>query len=172
MHNAGFWVVDALARKLGVSRWRRRLNSEVAEVTVDNLSVLLIKPQTFMNLSGDAVQPVLAYYRLSLDDLLVIYDDLDLPAGAIRIRAAGGAGGHRGVQSLIASLGSPEFARMRIGIDRPPAPLTAAEYVLRPLTKAQRDSFVQTIETAVAAVSTWLREGTVAAMNKYNGAMP
>lgn len=148
------------------------MKSEVARETVDGTSVLLVKPHTFMNLSGDAVQPLMQYYRLSLDDLLVVYDDLDLPPGAIRIRADGGAGGHRGMQSLISTLGGTQFARIRMGIGRPPGRLTAAEYVLQRVPQGERASFDPTIDTAVAAIGTWLSEGTTAAMNKYNGTMP
>lgn len=147
------------------------MNSEIAEVVLEGEQALLVKPQTFMNLSGDAVQPLVRYYRLGPDDLLVVYDDLDLPEGSIRIRAGGGSGGHRGMQSIITSLGSGEFARLRIGIGRPPEPLTSAEYVLQPLTKAQRQGFSEAVAMAVAAALAWSREGVFAAMNKYNGPM-
>lgn len=170
-HNVGFWVVDALARELGGTNWRRWMNSEVAKASLDGHQVLLVKPQTFMNLSGDAVQPLARYYRLGPEDLLVVYDDLDLPDGVLRIRAEGGAGGHRGMQSLITSLGTPSFARIRMGIGRPPKHMTAAEYVLQSLTKAQRESMEPFVDTAAEAVGTWVREGVVSAMNKYNGAM-
>lgn len=148
------------------------MNSEVAKTSVGDVQLLLVKPQTFMNLSGDAVQPLLRYYRLTPDELLVVYDDLDLPPGSVRVRAGGSAGGHRGMQSLIVALGDSQFARIRMGIGRPPAHMTAAEYVLQSLTKAQRETLTQSVDTAVAAAETWLLEGTVAAMNKYNGAMP
>lgn len=171
-HNAGFWVVDAIARGLHVTSWRRWMNSEVAKTSLEGTELLLVKPQTFMNVSGDAVQPLLRYYRLTPDDLLVVYDDLDLPAGSVRVRAEGSAGGHRGVQSLIVSLGTPQFARIRIGVGRPPKHMTSAEYVLQSLPKAQRDTYDETVETAAAAAGTWALEGTAAAMNKYNGAMP
>ncbi|MFS8543942.1 MAG: aminoacyl-tRNA hydrolase [Limnochordales bacterium] len=177
-HNLGFWVVDLLAGELGI-RWRRHWsNSLVASGSLEGQPVLLAKPQTFMNLSGEAVEPLVRYHRLALEDLLVVYDDLDLPAGTLRVRPAGGHGGHRGVQSIITHLGSQGFARVRLGIGRPPAPLTAAEYVLQPLTGEEQAFFEGLAREAAAAVRTWLLEGTAAAMNKYNkgnkspGAMP
>lgn len=147
------------------------MNAEVAKTAIASEPALLVKPQTFMNLSGDAVQPLLRYYRLTPGELLVIYDDLDLPAGALRIRGEGGAGGHRGMQSIITSLGDSQFARIRMGVGRPPKHMTSAEYVLQTLTKGQRESFAPTVELAARAVETWVREGVTAAMNKYNGAM-
>lgn len=144
------------------------MNSEVAKVGMEGEQALLVKPQTFMNLSGDAVQPLARYYRLGPEDLLVVYDDLDLPDGALRVRAGGGAGGHRGMQSLITSLGNSEFARVRMGIGRPPRHITSAEYVLQSLTKSQRAAFDESVVDAADAVRTWVREGVDAAMNKYN----
>lgn len=147
------------------------MNSEVAKTAIDGEQVMLVKPQTFMNLSGEAVQPLMRYYRLEAADLLVVYDDLDLAPGALRIRAEGGAGGHRGMQSIITSLGSPRFARIRMGIGRPPKHMTSAEYVLQTLTKGQRESFAPTVSLAAEAAVAWVRDGVTAAMNKYNGAM-
>lgn len=164
----GFLVVDELARDLGVGSWRRRMNSLVAETHLDGHNVLLVKPQTYMNLSGEAVQPILRYYGRGPEDLLVIYDDLDLPPGKLRVRPSGSAGGHRGVQSIIEMLGTNQFARVRVGIGRPPHAVTAAEYVLEPMGRDELHAFAEAIRAAAAAAKTWVVEGTDAAMNKYN----
>lgn len=147
------------------------MDSLVAKTKLDGDDVLLVKPMTYMNLSGEAVQPILRYYRGEPADLLVVYDDLDLPPGQLRVRAAGSAGGHRGMQSIITMLGTTQFARIRVGIGRPPTPMTAAEYVLRPMGRGELDSFADVIRTAAAAARTWVLKGTDAAMNKYNRSM-
>ena len=110
-HNMGFLVVDELARDLGADGWRRWMGSSVAKAKLDGRQLYLVKPMTYMNLSGEAVQPLLRYYRCGPEDLLVVYDDLDLPPGQMRVRPSGGAGGHRGMQSIITALGSNQFAR-------------------------------------------------------------
>lgn len=148
------------------------MNGDVAQAVVEGEQALLVKPQTFMNLSGDSVGPLLRYYRLGPEDLLVVYDDLDLPDGSLKVRTGGGAGGHRGMQSVITSLGTRDFARVRMGIGRPPAQMTSAEYVLQSLTKSQRATFDESVSVAVSAIRTWVREGVTATMNKYNGTMP
>ena len=169
-HNLGFWVVDLVAAELGL-RWREHWsNSLLASGELGGHKILLAKPQTFMNLSGEAVEPLVRYYRLPLEDLLVVYDDLDLPAGSMRVRPAGSAGGHKGMQSIITHLGSQAFPRVRLGIGRPPAPLTAAEYVLKPMDDQERALYESLAREGAAAVRTWVLEGTAAAMNKYNKA--
>lgn len=148
------------------------MNSHVAKALVGDSQVLLVKPMTYMNLSGEAVQPLLRYYRRGVGDLLVVYDDLDLSPGQMRVRASGGAGGHRGMQSIITMLDSAQFARVRIGIGRPPPGVTAAEYVLRPMGRGELASYDEVIDLAAAAAKTWVLEGTDATMNKYNRSMP
>lgn len=167
----GFLVIDELARDLGAADWRRWMGSSVAKTRLDDTQLFLVKPMTYMNLSGEAVQPLLRYYRRGPEDLLVIYDDLDLPAGQVRVRASGGAGGHRGMQSIITMLDSNQFPRVRIGIGRPPPRVTAAEYVLRPMGRGELESYEDVIRLAAEAAKTWVREGTDAAMNKYNRSM-
>lgn len=164
----GFLVIDELARELGVDEWRRWMGSLVAKTRLDDTPLFLVKPMTYMNLSGEAVQPLLRYYRSGPEDLLVIYDDLDLPPGQVRIRPSGGAGGHRGMQSIITMLDSNQFPRMRIGIGRPPERVTAAEYVLRPMGRGELASYDDVLRLAAEAALTWVREGTDVAMNKYN----
>lgn len=171
-HNIGFHVIDELARELGVDNWRRWMSSSIAKTTIGDTQVFLVKPMTYMNLSGEAVQPLLRYYRCEPDDLLVVYDDLDLPPGQLRMRASGGAGGHRGMQSIISMLGSSKFPRVRIGIGRPPSGVTAAEYVLRPMGRSELASYDEVVKLACKAATTWVLEGTDSAMNKYNRSMP
>lgn len=137
---------------------------------VNGQPVMLVKPQTFMNLSGEAVEPLVRYHRVDLQNLLVVYDDLDLPAGTLRVRPGGSSGGHKGMQSIILHLGSHEFPRMRLGIGRPPAPLTAAEYVLKPLGSEELGVYEDLARLGAEAAATWALEGTAAAMNKYNKA--
>lgn len=146
------------------------MDSLVAKVKFDDVDVLLVKPLTYMNLSGEAVQPILRYYRGEPGDLLVVYDDLDLPPGQLRVRASGSSGGHRGVQSVIDCLGTADFARLRVGIGRPPQGMTAAEYVLQPLSRDELEWYADAVRAAAAAARTWAREGTGVAMNKYNRA--
>lgn len=171
-HNMGFLVVDELARDLGADGWRRWMGSSVAKAKLDGRQLYLVKPMTYMNLSGEAVQPLLRYYRCGPEDLLVVYDDLDLPPGQMRVRPSGGAGGHRGMQSIITALGSNQFARIRIGIGRPPHPLTAAEYVLQIMGRDEFALYEDVIRRAAEAARTWVLEGVEAAMNKHNRAMP
>ncbi len=170
-HNAGFMVVDALARRLGASFGRSRHQALLADARYGPRRVLLAKPQTYMNLSGRAVGPLVRYYRLPLDHLLVVYDDLDLPFGTVRLRPGGGHGGHKGMKSVIEALGGRrDFPRLRIGIGRPPGRLDAAEYVLRPFTAEEREQWPWVLDRAVEGVLVWLDQGLDAAMNQVNAA--
>src|SRR5690606_29499364 len=131
--------LDELARRLGVTSWRRSFNAFVAAGQCEGRRLLLAKPQTYMNLSGHAVAPPMRYYGLFPRDLMVIYDDMDLPLGRLRLRERGSSGGHKGMISIIAALGTEEFARLRIGIGRPPA-VDAADYVLGRFGPAEEDA--------------------------------
>jgi PTH1 family peptidyl-tRNA hydrolase len=137
-------------------------------VDIEGDNVVLVQPLTFMNLSGQAVRPLLRRFRLSPDALLVVCDDLDLSFGAMRLRAAGSAGGHRGVQSIIDQLGSQEFARLRIGIGRPPEGDDTVPYVLSPVAWELRQQWEDVLGQAAAAAAAWVSLGTEAAMNRYN----
>ncbi len=128
----------------------------------------LAKPQTFMNLVGPSVQALLRFYKIDPTDLLVIYDDLDLPLGVLRLRATGGAGGHNGMKSLIGALGSGDFARLRVGIDRPPGRMDPAAYVLQDFSAQQEEVMARTRDQAADACQHWLAHGIVSAMNAYN----
>ncbi len=171
-HNVGFQCLDVLAQAHGLTFGPRQFRAELAHGHIGTTPVLLVKPQTFMNLSGEAVAPLLGYYRRSPADLLVIYDDLDLPVGAIRIRGQGGAGGHKGMQSIIQYLKTQEFARLRVGIGRPPEPMDPADYVLQPFSDHER-AIMETVYSRVAqAVVCILSDGLEEAMNRFNRAEP
>lgn len=172
-HNIGFQCVDMLAARHGLKFDVKRAKA-VAAIGALHLPpagpvrVVLVKPQAFMNVSGPSVQSLMQFYKIALGDLLVLYDDLDLPLGAIRLRASGGAGGHNGMKSIIQSVGSNEFARLRIGIDRPPGRMDPADYVLQDFSAAQEAALEQTRPEIVDACEHWLVNGITSAMNAYN----
>lgn len=166
-HNVGFRCVDELARRAGVSSWRRLFDALVATFQLAGQKVMLAKPQTFMNLSGEAVARLMRYYGVAPRDLLVIYDDMDLPVGKLRIREAGSSGGHKGMVSIIAAIGTEAFPRLRIGIGRPRA-LDATGHVLGRFDAADEPAVAEALGRAADAVETILSEGIVAAMNRYN----
>ncbi|WP_273888443.1 aminoacyl-tRNA hydrolase [Rubrobacter naiadicus] len=155
-HNAGYMVVDELAARHG-GAWRRRKRAEEAEIRLDGVSVVLVKPTTFMNDSGRAL---VAY---SGDRLLVVHDDLDLPAGTVRVKLGGGAGGHNGLRSVIGNIGE-RFARVRVGIGRPPDGVEVIDYVLGRMDGVVR----KTIPRAADAAEAVIEEGPEAAMNRFN----
>ncbi|MBI1862436.1 MAG: aminoacyl-tRNA hydrolase [Deltaproteobacteria bacterium] len=164
-HNIGFEVIDILAKRLGVSAFQSKFQSHLADATAAGIRVLLVKPQTFMNISGQAVREVTSFYKLEPEKVIVIYDDLDLPATELRIRKFGGPGGHNGVTSIIESLGSDRFPRVRIGIGRGSE---AADHVLSEFSKAERAQFDEAITRAADAVESILKDGIDKAMNQFN----
>lgn len=170
-HNAGFLVLERLAERMR-GRWRRGLlaRAATARLFVDGRSVLLIKPLTYMNLSGQAVAPLVRREKAVPQQVLLVYDDMDLPLGRLRIRPGGRAGGHRGVASVLAALGTEEIPRVRVGIGRPPEGVDAAQYVLSPVPAEERQAFLTAIEQAAEAVGVVLTSGLEAAMARYNAA--
>jgi PTH1 family peptidyl-tRNA hydrolase len=168
-HNIGFQVVDALARAHGLAFSRHKsARARVAEGQIGDHRVLLAKPQTFMNLSGKAVGRLHRLYEIPPERILVVYDDLDLPLGRLRMRPEGGSGGHKGMRSIIDALGTQAFPRLRVGIDRPLGHTDPAEYVLQSFDEDQRPLAAEAIANASAAVECWLAEGIVAAMDHFN----
>jgi len=167
-HNVGFRCVDYLASVHGLSFSRRQKRARIAMGTVLGRSVILVKPRTYMNKSGGPVASVARYYRVPVDRLLVVYDDLDLPLGTTRMRPSGGSGGHRGVRSIINQLGNQAFPRLRIGIGRPPGRMDPADYVLQDFSDEEELILEPTLEQAAAAVETWLVDGVDEAMTRYN----
>lgn len=168
-HNVGFRCVDRLAERHGLDFHKRQKQAQVALGTIEGRRVILAKPQTFMNKSGLSVARLAGFYKVDLERLMVVYDDLDLPPGTIRMRPAGGSGGHRGMASIIRQLGERDFPRLRIGIGRPPGRMDPAAYVLQDFS-ADEDALIdETLARAVDALETWLTEGVEIGMSRYNG---
>ncbi|MFN3159578.1 MAG: aminoacyl-tRNA hydrolase [Rubinisphaera brasiliensis] len=171
-HNVGFEVLYELARKWQASGVTRAHEAEIAEVHVAGEKTLLVAPQTFMNLSGRSVGSLMKFYKVDLEDLLVISDDLNLPCGQLRLRASGSSGGQKGIRDIIAHLGTEDFPRLRVGIGRPPGRMDVSTFVLKRFLAEERETMDLTVRDAVDAVELWLREGVTAAMNKVNTKSP
>lgn len=165
-HNLGFQTVERLAARYGIEREQKRFDACLASLRWSRGKVLVAKPLTYMNLSGQAVQKILHWYKIPPGDLMVVYDDMDLDPGQLRLRARGGAGGHKGMLSIIESLGSQDFARLRIGIGHPAG--NTVDWVLGALSKEDRELVDEALEKAVEALECWLERGIEAAMNEYN----
>ncbi len=169
-HNLGFLVLDRLAKKNGVAVTRKKYEALVGEWNRDGEKVLLVKPQTYMNRSGETLQSLLRYLPVENEDLVVIHDDLDLPFGRIRIRQQGSPGGHRGMISATGVLGEQGFSRLRIGIGRPPPAVEPADFVLQRFSPDEADRLNEVIGRATEAVECLLQEGAHRAMEKFNRA--
>jgi PTH1 family peptidyl-tRNA hydrolase len=165
-HNLGFKVINELARRHQVQKEEHRFDAIIGHCRMGGEKVLLLKPLTFMNLSGRAVQPVMRFYKIPLQDLLVVYDDMDLPPASLRIRAAGSSGGHKGMASIVELLASQDFARIRIGIGRPPYGVT--EWVLSAPPAEERPEYEAAVLQAADAVEYWVKDGIVQVMNRFN----
>ncbi len=168
-HNVGFMLADMLADKLSADNWREKFNALVAETFWNGEKILIVKPQTFMNLSGEAVAPIVNFYKVDAENLVVAHDDMDLPLGMIRLRPKGSGGGHHGVESIIKNLGGVQnFPRVRIGVGRPPQNWTVNHHVLSPFTQEDADKISKTLAELVPAVLCIFSEGINNAMNKFN----
>ncbi len=167
-HNVGFRVVEALAGRAGATLRRRRHSSLFARVVLDAEELLLVKPLTFMNDSGSSVSAWQRALGLTPHQIVVIHDDLDLPASRLRIKAGGAHGGHRGVRSIIEAIGSRDFLRIKVGIGRPRQGRGPVEHVLGPFDEAEREEIDAAVKRAADAVEVLLQEGLEAAMNRYN----
>lgn len=168
-HNLGFMLVDRLCVRLDARGMKVQSKAIVITAQHNGMKLILAKPQTFMNLSGQSVQGLLRFYKLPLENLLVAYDELDLPPHTIRIRPGGGPSGHNGVKSIIQQLGTQDFPRLRIGIDRPPGRMDAAAYVLQEFSQKELLAYSETLDRAADAALTFVSDGLNAAMNKFNG---
>ncbi|WP_054702753.1 aminoacyl-tRNA hydrolase [Secundilactobacillus odoratitofui] len=167
-HNTGFMVVEQFASEAGLAFTTRKMEAKLASGQVNGEKVLLVEPTTFMNESGRAVGALMNFYKLDVEDLIVIHDDMDMPLGRIRIRPKGSAGGHNGIKSIIAALGTSEFNRIKVGIQHPQKK-QCCDYVLGKFTTDQRATFNQAADHAVAALFDWVDgEQVPALMNKYN----
>lgn len=168
-HNVGFCTIDTLSDKYGIKVNRLKHKALVGEGTIKGVRVVLVKPQTFMNLSGESARDIIEWYKLAMENLIVIYDDVDLPVGTIRIRPGGSSGTHNGMKSVIYQLQSDEFPRIRIGIGRAPEGWDLADYVLSRYTGEDAGILRQSIERAADAAAAIVTDGVAAAMNTYNG---
>jgi PTH1 family peptidyl-tRNA hydrolase len=167
-HNIGFQVVSRLAEKHGLNFSRVQNQAILATGRIGGARVVLAKPQTWMNDSGRAVGPLVRFYKVELTRLLIVYDDLDRPSGSLRLRSEGGHGGHNGMRSIITRLGTQEFARLRIGIGRPPGRMDPAAFVLQPFSRDEESLMDTARDRAVESIECFLAEGIVAAMNQFN----
>jgi PTH1 family peptidyl-tRNA hydrolase len=165
-HNLGFMVIDELSRRYGNNERRTRFRAELAEIFVDGEKVILVKPQTYMNLSGASVREVVSWYKSPPEGLLVVLDDIDLPFGTTRMRAKGGSGGHNGLNSIISDLGTEDFARLRIGIGRGHG--QAVRQVLTRFNQDEERELPGVVSRAADCTLDWLRNGVIAAMNRCN----
>ena len=170
-HNAGFETLEVLSRRWGVEINKKKLNGLVAETTCNGHRVVLVLPQTFMNASGECVQPILQWYKAPLTNLLVIYDDIDLPLGKLRVRKSGSAGTHNGMRSILGSLGNQQgFPRVRVGVGAKPEGWDLADWVLSTYRqKEDREEMEKTFARAADCVEDWLKNGIEHAMQQYNG---
>jgi PTH1 family peptidyl-tRNA hydrolase len=168
-HNVGFMAINVIAKELGFSNIKVKSKSVVLEGKWNNKKVILVKPQTFMNLSGTAVSSLVRFYKVELENLIVIHDDLDLPSLSIRLRPGGGAAGQKGIASIIQQLGSQQFNRVRIGIGRPSGRMDPADYVLQNFSKQEEKELSFLFETVTKAVIMIMESGIEIAMNKFNG---
>ena len=167
-HNGGWMFVDRMAERIGATGWEEKEKGMVAEGRVGAEKVLLVKPMTYMNNSGECVDPLMRWYKLGPEDVLVVHDDMDIPAGTIRIRKKGSAGGHNGIKSLIAHIGSEKFIRVRIGIGRPLPGRTVINHVLEPFAAEDVPRIAEAIEYLQPAVDCIINEDVDMAMNRYN----
>jgi PTH1 family peptidyl-tRNA hydrolase len=168
-HNTGFMLIDRLAVRLNARGLKLQSKAIVTSALYENNKIILAKPQTYMNLSGQSVQGLANFYKLDLDNLLVAHDDLDLPFGVIRMRPGGGPGGQKGVASAIERLGTKDFARLRIGIGRPSGRMDPADYVLQDYSRDEIKSLSEVLDKAADASLVFIKEGLDKAMNKFNG---
>lgn len=171
-HNLGYQVVEALSRRLKTAKPVQKYWSLCAAADYKDKQVMLVQPLTYMNRSGRAVIELLRNNPVNLAELMIVYDDLDLPPGVIRLRRKGGSAGHRGIQSIIEALGTTEFPRLRIGIGKPPGEIEGGDYVLQPVDPADSALIDEVITRAVEAVILFIEEGLETAMNTYNQALP
>lgn len=166
-HNVGFILIDALADRLGITIWQEKFSAQVGEGRIGSEKVLLVKPLTYMNNSGEAIGPLLRWYKLESEDLIVAHDDMDIPAGTMRLRRKGGSGGHNGIKSILEQV-DEEFARVRIGIGRPEPGWTVVNHVLAKFPAEDREKIDAAIAELLPAVECIATEGIDLAMNRFN----
>ncbi len=168
-HNVGFRVIDELAKRNNIPLNNKKFNAVCGSGVIGGSKVLLLKPQTYMNNSGESIRAAVDFYKTDTDtELLIIYDDISLDVGQLRIRAKGSAGGHNGIKSIIAHIGSQVFARIKVGVGEKPAGFDLADYVLSVFPESEKEAIQEGIENAAKAAEIFLNEGIETAMNQYN----
>ena len=168
-HNFGFMVLDSLAEKWSVQLKRIKFKAVIAEDRFKNNKVILAKPLTYMNESGRAVAPLLRFFKVPVENMLVIHDDLDLPLGTLRIRPSGSTAGQRGMESITRLIGSQDFPRMRLGINRPPGQMDPKDYVLQKFLPAEEELKKMVVNQAIDAIECFITDGLTTVMNRFNG---
>jgi peptidyl-tRNA hydrolase, PTH1 family len=167
-HNAGFLVIDELAKKLNAACNQIKFKGLVGETRIGSEKVILLKPHTYMNLSGESINAAMQFYKLTPDQLLVIYDDMDTPTGHIRLRYKGSAGGHNGIKSLLYHIGTEDFKRIRVGIGRPPQGKKVVDYVLENFREDEVAAMVLAVKKSTEAAIAWVSEPFDQVMNQFN----
>lgn len=167
-HNIGFMVIDELLQRHQWKLNHTKFNGDYAIEHINGEKVIILQPQTFMNLSGDAIRPLIDYYNIDVQDVLVVYDDLDLPIGKIRLRQKGGHGGHNGIRSCLDHLGQKDFKRLRVGIGRPTTAQAVVDYVLGKFSKRDQEDVDYSIQKATDACEAWLEKPFDSVMNEFN----
>ena len=167
-HNTGFMVVDRLASKHNIEIKKEKSKALFGTGEINGEKVMIVKPQTFMNLSGESIRPLADYYKVDPEDILIVYDDISLAPGQLRIRAKGSAGGHNGIKSIIAHLGTQEFPRVKVGVGEKPSRMDLADYVLGHFSKEERATMDDAVKEAADAVCEIVNVGIAQAMNDHN----
>ena len=167
-HNIGFTMIDVIGNKFGIDVTTKKHKALVGRGIIDGMKVILAKPQTYMNLSGESIREIADFYKIEPENIIIIYDDISLDVGQLRIRKKGSAGGHNGIKNIIAHLGTQEFPRIKVGIGNKPEGWDLADYVLSKYSKAEQEALEEASEGVIGAVKLMLMDDIEAAMNKYN----
>lgn len=167
-HNIGFMVLDLLATELGIAITKKQCQALLGQGMWGSRKVMLAKPQTFMNKSGDSVLEILNFYQDGISDLIIIHDDLDLDFGRIRFKQGGGTGGHNGLKSITQQLNSPDYSRLKMGISRNPSLMKVENYVLSDFLPEEKKFLPEVLKSAVRGLATWSMDGISKAMNEHN----
>lgn len=167
-HNMGFNTINKIAKKYNLEINKNKFHGLYESSIIENKKVILLKPQTYMNLSGISIKEIMDFYKINIEDILIIYDDMDIEPGKIKIRKKGGSGGHNGIKSIIENIRTEEFARIRIGIGRPMPEQDKINYVIGAISNEEKEQLEYGVEKAVEAVEEVLKNGIDSAMNKFN----
>lgn len=168
-HNIGFSAIDCISQKHNIDVSKTKYKGIIGEGTIAGEKVILLKPQTFMNLSGESVREAATFHKIPPENVIIIHDDISLPAGTLRIREKGSAGGHNGLKSIIAHLNSQDFPRMKIGVGAPQPDKDLADYVLGRFSKEEEKILSEVLDRVCDAVSEYIKNGAKSAMSRYNG---